>query len=462
MSEPPSLPSNSDLTSRVDPDRLQSRLVDLVRYPSFDGYEENVVARLAEHLHEIGAEVDMWRDDPATLQRLPGYPGHEVLRATVPVVAARLRGSRPGPAVLLTGHVDVVPPGDMAAWSHDPFSGLVVGDRLYGRGAADMKAGLVAQLEVMNAFAESKGDFAGQIVFIAVPGEEDSGIGTLSAIERGWRGDVAFLTEPSVIDAVPTIVSAHAGAMGISIFVPGLSAHASVRLRGQSAFEHYLPIHEELRQAEREINDSETDPLMRALELPYATNVGRINGGAFISSVMDGLAVELRIGVSIHETIDEAETRVRDAVARASKRDPWLRDNPPVVTVTSRGFGSARTPADHPAVVALQSAHQEQYGAEAMVRAAPFGCDMAGWVRRAGVPTVLYGPGDIDLAHAADEWVSLDTTVNVARVLVRATETVLATPVEELGGRGGPEIVVAGGRPQGAPIGIKPGRARSR
>jgi acetylornithine deacetylase len=87
---------------------------------------------------------------------------------------------------------------------------------------------------------------------------------------------------------------------------------------------------------------------------------------------------------------------------------------------------------------------------------------MAGWVRRAGVPTVLYGPGDIDLAHAADEWVSLETTAKVARVLVRATERVLATPIEELGGRGGPELVVAGGRPDRAPTGIKPGPVRSR
>lgn len=445
----------SELAALVNVDRLRTRLVDLVRYPSFDGHEATVIARLGEYLREIGAEVDLWHDDPAPLQKLPGYPGHEVARASVPVVAARLRGSRPGPAVLLTGHVDVVPPGDLAAWDHDPFSGLVDGDRLYGRGSCDMKAGLVAQLEVMNAFAESDGDFAGQIVFVAVPGEEDSGIGTLSAIERGWRGDIAFLTEPSVIDGKPTVVSSHAGAMGISIFVPGLSAHASVRLRGESAFEHYLTVHEELRRDERELNEGETDPLMRALGLPYATNLGRISGGAFISSVMDGLAVELRVGVGVGETIDEAEARVRRAVARAGERNPWLREHPPVVTVSSRGFGSARTPPEHPGVVALCEAHAATYGEAAVVRGAPFGCDMAGWVRRAGVPTVLYGPGDIDLAHAANEWVSLETTANVARVLTRATDAFLATPIEELPGGGGPDLVVAGGRPDGAPTGIR-------
>lgn len=454
--------STSGRTGLVDADRLRDRLVELVRYPSFDGAEEHIIQRIGDYLKEMGADVEVWCDDAATLAQLPGYPGHEVVRAGVPVVAARLRGSRPGPAVMLTGHVDVVPPGDSLQWSHDPFSGLVDGDRVYGRGATDMKSGLVAQLEVMQAFAESGADFAGQVVFVAVPGEEDSGIGTLSAIERGWRGDIAFLTEPTLVDGVPTIVSAHAGAMGVALFVPGQSAHASVRHEGQSAFEHYLPIHEALMRAEREINDAETDPLMRALKLPYATNLGRISGGSFISAVMDGLSVELRIGVSLQETIDEAEARVRRAVDGAVARDPWLRANPPVLTVTSRGFGSARTDPGHPAVAALCQAHEAEYGTAPTVRGAPFGCDMAGWVRRAHVPTLLYGPGDIALAHAADEWVSLDASLKVAKVLIDATERVLATPLEELGGKGGSSIIPTGPDDAGARVHRRAKAARQR
>jgi len=447
-----SAPPPPDRASLVDADRLRDRLVDLVRYPSFDGFEQNIVARIGSYLLDIGAEVDVWHDDAATLQTLSGYPGHSVPRARVPVVAARLRGSRPGPAVLLTGHVDVVPPGDLSQWSRDPFSGLVVGDRVYGRGTADMKSGLAAELEVLSAFAESQTEFAGQVVFVAVPGEEDSGIGTLSAIERGWRGDVASLAEPSVVGGTPTLVTAHAGAMGVSIFVQGQSAHASMRQQGECAFEHYLTIHEELRRSERAVNDAETDPLLQALELPYATSVGKVSGGTFISAVMDGLVVELRVGVSIRETIDEAEARVREAVETAARRVPWLREHPPVVTFTSRGFGSAQISTSHPAVATVSEAHASVYGAAPAVRAAPFGCDMAGWVRRAGVPTVIYGPGDIALAHAADEWVSLETSTRVAQVLVRATEGVLATPIEALEGEGGANLRVAGGRPRGAPI----------
>ncbi|MEQ9075415.1 MAG: ArgE/DapE family deacylase [Sandaracinaceae bacterium] len=439
------------LVSSVEPERIRERLVDLVRYPSFDGHEENVIQRIADYLSQIGAEVDVWHDDAASLATLPGYPGHEVSRATIPVVAARLRGSRPGPAVLLTGHVDVVPPGDLSQWSSDPFSGLVEGDRLYGRGSCDMKSGLVSALEVLEVFASSGRDFPGQIVFVAVPAEEDSGVGTLSAIERGWRGDVAFLPEPSMVSDELTVVSAHAGAMGVSIFVPGKSAHASMRLVGESAFEHYLTIHEELRRDERELNEREDDPLLKEIGLPYATSVGRIAGGTFISAVMDGLLVELRMGVAVSETVEEAELRIRAAVDRARDRNPWLRDNPPIVTVTSRGFGSARTKRTHPLVTELVKAHADVHGKTPRVRAAPFGCDMAGWVRRAGVPMVIYGPGDIEQAHAADEHVSLSACADVARTLSVATHRLLCSErIEEIG-EGGAHVVPVGGRPEGAP-----------
>lgn len=256
-----------------------------------------------------------------------------------------------------------------------------------------------------------------------------------------------------MVSGEPTIVAAHAGAMGVSIFVPGKSAHASVRLGGESAFEHYLTIHEELRRDERELNESEDDPLLRELELPYATSVGRVAGGNFISAVMDGLLVELRMGVAVRETVDHAEARIRAAVDRACTRDPWLRDNPPTVTITSRGFGSARTPTDHPVVTELTAAHAAVHGHRPRVRGAPYGCDMAGWVRRAGVPMVIYGPGDIGLAHAADEWVSLDACAGVARTLSVATDRLLHSPdLEALGDGGGANVLVAGGRPERAPL----------
>jgi len=428
----------TDPDAGVDRDRVLERLVELIRIPSTGASEEAAISRVGKWLVDLGADVDLWHDDQAQLQTLPGYPGHEISRATVPVVAARLRGRRPGPAVLLTGHVDVVPVGDPSTWSHDPYSGVVEGDRVYGRGACDMKGGVISILEVMEVFAKSR-DFPGQIILVAVPGEEDGGVGTFSAIKRGWRGDVALMPEPTSVDGQPQLVVSQAGCMILQLTVTGRSAHASTRMLGESALEHYLHLHEAMRADERAINEAEDDPLMRHHELPYATNVGRVCGGVFASSVMESLSVDVRIGVPLSETPDQTEARFRGVIGRAAAEDPWLREHPPEVKVITRGFGAARVPPAHPLVEIVAGAAEGVFGARPEPRAVPYASDMAGWVDLAGVPTVMYGPGDLANAHGADEWVSLDEVVDTTRVLIRATEGLLSSPVSE--GEGGHRVV---------------------
>lgn len=414
-----------------DARRIRRRLVDLVRIPSLGGAEEMLVRRLAEWLVRTGAEVDSWADSAAELQQHPDYPGHEIDRAVVPVVMGRVRGARPGPTLLFTGHVDVVPPGDWGQWTREPFSGRIDGDRLYGRGSADMKAGLVAALEAFELLARGSRDFAGQVLFIAVPGEEDSGLGTLAAIRRGYGADVAIVNEPTLAGERPAIVVAHAGAISIRVTVPGLAAHASKRHTGQSALDHYIGIHEALRAEETRIEAEETDPLLKAFVHPYATNVGVIQGGSWPSTVMDTLQVDMRVGVALGETVYEAERRIREVVARAAAQSPWLAVHPPEVRVLGRGFGSARVPSDHPLVTVLGEAAEEVYERAPAVTGAPYACDMSGWVRLAGVPTVLYGPGDIELAHGPDEWVSLNHTRRVARVLHDTARRLLVEEMED-------------------------------
>lgn len=418
--------------SSVDADRIQDRLVALIRIPSITGEEDPAIHRIATWLQEADVEVDYWYDGLASLVRDPQYGGHEAERAWVPVVAGMVRGSRPGPTVLLTGHIDVVPPGDYEHWSDDPFSGVVDGDRVVGRGAADMKSGVVAALEAFEAFVEAPRDFAGRVIFLAVPAEEDSGLGTLAAIRRGWTADVAILPEPTVREGAPRILVAHAGAISMSVTIPGLSAHASTRHLGESALEHFMTVFEAIRRDEAALNEAETDPLMRELGQPYATNFGIVRGGEWSSSVMDSLQAQVRIGVPLNETVAEAEARFRRVIEEAAADNPWLAANPPIVKRDAAGFGSARVPSDHPLVTALQGAGARAFEREPEVAAAPYGCDMSGWVRLARIPTVLYGPGDIAHAHAANESVSLERTVKVARALVEATEDLLDTPPEDL------------------------------
>ena len=405
----------------IDPARLKSRLIELVKIPSFTGHEREAIERVAAWLAETGADVDHWVDSMRALEGDDAYPGREVEREAVPVVAARLDGGLPGPSIMLTGHVDVVPIGERAQWQRDPFGAELEGDRLYGRGACDMKSGVVAALEVFTALAQSGARFPGSLIFVAVPGEEDGGTGTLSAIRRDWRADAIIITEPTAREGVPPeVIVAHGGALTFTITVEGRSTHACKRLEGESALTHYITLHDAMRRGEAQLNDGEQDPLLRTLGLPYPTCVGRVAGGVWSSSVMDRLEAEVRVGVAVGESVEEAEARFRGDLMRAAAADPWLRDHPPTIERTGAAFSSSKIDPEHHLVEVIRDAAEKTSGRRPALAAAPYGCDMAMWTRVGGCPTLVYGPGDVRLAHAPDEWVSLSQTEDVARALLEA------------------------------------------
>jgi len=154
-------------------DSITQRTLELVRVPSVTGDERAAIDLVTSWLEPVADEVDQWVTPMAELETDSAFPGWEVERDEVPVVAARVAGGRPGPIVVLTGHVDVVPVGDPRTWTRDP-AGELVGDTLWGRGAADMKAGLVSAVQAFSEIATGDRDFAGELRFVAVPGEEVS------------------------------------------------------------------------------------------------------------------------------------------------------------------------------------------------------------------------------------------------------------------------------------------------
>lgn len=399
-------------------DHLGARTLALLATPSETGSEAPAVDLVTTWLAETGAVVDRWTTSMVDLEVDAAYPGREVDRTEVPVVAAEVRGRRAGPTTVLTGHVDVVPIGDPSTWTRHA-TGERRGERLYGRGAADMKAGLVAGLHAFSEFASRGGDFAGAIRFVAVPGEEDGGTGTLAAIRRGWLGDHVVITEPTSRSGSPAIVVAHGGALTYTIDVRGRAAHAATRLEGESALEHFFTVHDAMRRAEADLNAAESDPRMRALGLPYPTTVGTIAGGLWASNVMESVRAEARFGVTIHETIAEASTRIERSIPALVAADPWLGANPPVLRRTGAAFGSSAIADDHPLVTALAEAIADERGAAPALVGAPYGCDMALWTNVGGAATVVFGPGDVADAHAADEHVDLREVASVAGSLRR-------------------------------------------
>lgn len=392
----------------------EALLAELVRTPSIGGTgaEHEIVADVAARLDTGGLETDHWRLPLDELTGAPDFPGVEVERGEAWAVVGRLPGRGGGRSLLLNGHVDVVPTGDLDAWTRpDPFSADVVGGELLGRGACDMKAGLVAAMTAVAAVRRAGAPLAGDLLLAAVPGEEDGGLGTYAMLARGWRADACVVPEPTSLGLVP----ANAGALTFRLTVRGLATHASRRTEGVSALEKLLPVLAALERLEAARN-ADVDPLMARWPIAYPLSIGTVHAGDWASTVPDLLVAEGRYGVALDEPVESARAALETAVAQACEDDPWLRRHPVEVTWWGGQFASGRLPAGSDLADRVARAHAAAGGAAQQTWGGPYGSDLR-LLTAAGIPTLHYGPGDAALAHAADERVPLAEVHHCARAL---------------------------------------------
>ena len=394
----------------------EERLAALVAVPSVGGSdaEHDIQAELAGDLRAAGLDVDHWRLPLPELLAAEGFPGVEVERTEAWGLVGRLAGRGDGPTLMLNGHVDVVPVGDPAAWSTpDHFSGRVVDGELHGRGACDMKAGLVAAMAAVSAVCRSGAPLRGDLLLAAVPGEEDGGLGTFATLARGWRADACVVPEPTSLD----LVTAAAGALTFRLRVPGRATHASRRTEGVSALDKLVPLLAGLARLEAARN-RDVDPLMTGWPLAYPLSIGRVTAGDWASSVPDLLVAEGRLGVALDEPVEDARTAFEDAVTEVCAADPWLREHPVEVQWWGGQFAPGRLAAGSDLADRMALAHRTVTGGSAHPgrRGVPYGSDLR-LLAAAGIPTLHYGPGDAVLAHAPDERVPLGEVRTAARAL---------------------------------------------
>lgn len=398
----------------VEPDRLLRTLCDLVAVPSEGGSaaELRVQHLLAERLGDLGLSVDLWPLDLAGLRADPGYTGEEVERtAAWGLVAVNQPGEDVG--LVLSAHVDVVPPGDLRLWSGAPYEPVVDAGRLVGRGSCDMKGGMAAILGAIEALGSSAADVPPFAVHCAI-GEEDGGLGSFASLARGHTGRACVIPEPTDLE----LVTANAGALTFRIEVAGLATHGSTAYAGVSAIDAYVPLHAALaRLSER--RNLIREPLLDHLPVPYPLSVGRLQAGDWASSVPDRLVAEGRFGLRVEEDPAVAMAELEQTVAEAADGHPFLRDHPPVVTWPGARFRGGHLPAGHPFAHQVGAAHAQVTGGEVPgERGAPWGSDLRLYTG-AGIPTLHYGPGDVRLAHGPDENVPLDQVTTTAAVFAR-------------------------------------------
>lgn len=406
--------SADHLVRHIDRDWLTQTLGALVRVPSVTGNEDAAQEWMARALTDLGGAVEAWRVDPAALKTEAGYPGARVDSPRLNVVA-NFRGNGGGPALILNGHIDTVTAGDEGRWTHPPFAAEVADGRLYGRGATDMKGGLTAILGAVRAIRLAGIRLQGSLQVQSVIGEEDGGIGAFAALARGHVGDAAIICEPTQLAVIPV----HAGVTIFRIVVPGRAAHGCVRTEGVSAFERFLPIHAALKALEEERNRTVRHPLYEGIALPWPLSLGMVQAGTWPAIVPERLTAEGRIGVGVGERIEDVRRQLEQAVAGAASADPWLAEHPPTVEWIGGVWEPSRPSPDHPVVQALQRAASRTLGRPANVCGATYGSDLRLFTNRFDIPGVLFGPGDIRLAHFTDEFVALEEVELAARALAQ-------------------------------------------
>lgn len=399
-----------------------------------------------EHYREICELIAGWLASmgfDCRFIRAEGTPGDSARYPRWNLLARR-EGARRGPTVHFNGHIDVVEVGH--GWTHDPFGGDLVGGRVYGRGACDMKGGIAAALAAVAALLEVCPDLPGAIEVSATADEETGGYGGVAYLaERGVfsRVDHVIIPEPLNKDRV---CLGHRGVWWAELETLGRIAHGSMPFLGDCAARHMGAVLAEMEEslyptlAARRTAMPVVPPAARASTL----NINSIHGGqAEPEPGFDGLPSPVvpdscRMVIDrrflAEEELGAVKAEFRETVERARARRPFdyrLRDVLEVLPSMADREG--------PVVRALSGAVREVLGRDPDYVVSPGTYDQK-HIDRIGKlrDCVAYGPGILDLAHQPDEYVEVEDMLDSALVMALALERLLRPGLEAGGGDRGP------------------------
>lgn len=384
-----------------------------VQARSTQGMERNVQELVIVELERMGLEVDVWEPDGKELAKSPYFASSRSEFTGSPNVVGVLKGSGEGRSIILNGHIDVVPEGDLDKWDANPYSGKIIDGKMYGRGTTDMKGGNVSLLLAIQAIQALGVQLKGDIIFQSVIEEESGGAGTLATILRGYKADAALIPEPTNMKIFPK----QQGSMWFRIHVKGQSAHGGTRYEGVSAIEKSMTVVEHILQLEKVRNERVTDPLYENISIPFPINMGKISGGDWPSSVADLVQIEGRMGVSPEETMDEAKEEMAQWLKRLKEIDPWFETHPPKL----EWFGARWLPGaidiEHELMQTLSSNYKDVIKEEPIIEASPWGTDGGLLTNVGNTPSVVFGPGVTEMAHFSNEYIELDKVFIVAEII---------------------------------------------
>jgi len=319
---------------------------------------------------------------------------------------ARLQGVGKRPALILSAHTDTVGPGDMP-WQHDPWSSRIDGDRLYGRGASDMKSGLAAMAMAMIVLRRAGVRLQGDLVFAASAGEEVDCLGARAFVASG-----ALAGAGAIVVGEPTggeVAVAHKGAVWLTVSTSGRTAHGSMPAQGVNAILRMQRVIDRL-QAVRL-----PGPEHALLGSP-TLSINTIQGGSAVNVVPDRCRIDVDVRTVPGHNVETVTAAIRAAVGDLGfPTDLEVRAAP----------ASVETDPDLPVVHLALDAAARISGRPTFARTVPYFTDASVYQPALRLPVIIAGPGEARLAHQPDEWVAVPRYLDAIRFYIAVAQAYL-------------------------------------
>ena len=389
----------------------------LVGAPSTVGREQGALEIFAREARSLGLRVEKlpFSNDAATDPRAGVSPPADLLSAERHQVLATTPGAG-ALRLLLNGHMDVVPAEPAHLWTTPPFEPNRRDGRLYGRGAADMKAGFAVGMLALRALLDVAPNLFAvhRLGFLAVIEEECTGNGTLaSVLDHDVLAPEVVLLEPTDLG----IMVGGVGVLWIDVGIVAASGHAQAAAAKANAVDLGMRLIERLRGWSIEVLKAEPEPSMAPGTNPYSVNLGRVHAGDWTSSSPATATFSVRIGFPRRWTLSEAEERVRELIASFAASDPDF-PQAPRVTLTGLRAKGYLLDADCALVRDLGAAHVQAHGIHPASFTIGSTTDARIYQNEFAIPSVCFGAIGHDL-HGVDESVELQSIVDAAHTLAQ-------------------------------------------
>jgi succinyl-diaminopimelate desuccinylase len=393
--------------------------------PPGERYEE-FIGEFDDWLRSLGYETEVISVPEERLDELSPLGN----RSPRPNLVARLAGpAGAGLRVHLNGHYDVVPAAN--DWTKDPWGGELIDDKVYGRGSADMKGGLVAQVFAVEALRRAGIEWTGQVTHSIVADEETVGnmnAGTGFLVEQGVinadNTDAVIITEPFGLDGIGV---GHKGAIWGEFTFKGKQTHGSTPHLGVNAVEllaRFLARVETELQPELRTREVTDIPVTPPEAVQSTMSFDTISGGVATNVVPDRCSVTFNRRFVTSETLEGVRGELLSILDEMQGEDPridyeyresyateptQIGDDQPLVQIARRAIiEMGRTPR----TTISAGSHDQRF-----------------FVRNAGITNaILYGPGPIGISHQSDECLAVDDLVDGTKTLALMLYEMLASP----------------------------------